>query len=126
MTSTPLKPARSGVHRLWRMLAIGLMLGIAAHVVLTRRSATEPAAPAFEVLGPDLPAANPRLEMVLDSVDYDRVRLCDVLPDLARRGGLNLIVMWEPLAKQGIQKDFPVSMHRKRIPLCEALGSFTW
>jgi hypothetical protein len=123
MTIASPKSPPSGVHRLWRLLAIGLSLGIAAHVIVSRRAAVEPVAPAFNVLGPELPPADPRLEMVLDSVDYDRVSLCDVLPDLARRGGLNLIVMWEPLARQGIQKDFPISMHRKHIPLCEALDA---
>jgi hypothetical protein len=113
----------TGVHRIWRMIAIGLILGIAARAVFTRASAKPIDPPPLSVRGDSLPAADPRLKTNLDHVDFDHVKLADALKSLVDRSGMNLVVGWDAMDKAGISRDAMVSVNLKNVALSAALDA---
>ena len=85
-------PRPGGVSGVWRVVAIGLAVGVAAHVALSLR---RPAVvePSVVVTVRDVATAartDPRLDRVLDVADFDKATLADVLRSLGDRGGINV------------------------------------
>jgi hypothetical protein len=119
------KPASvpAGVHRLWRLVAMGLIVGIALHALWTRQTTAPATAAVLTVRGDPLPPPDPRLDQMLEAVDFDNAHFADVLGNLTDRTGINLVVAWDTLHKAGMDRESPVTLHLKHVSLATALDA---
>jgi len=123
MTTSP----TGGVSRAWRVAAIGLAAGVAAHAALSlRRPAVTDPSVVITVRDIDTAAAtDPRLDRVLPTVDFDRAKLTDVLRSLADRGGINAVADWATLGEDdvNVHPDTPVTLHLTNVRWSSALDA---
>ena len=117
----------AGVSRAWRVVALGLAAGIAAHVLLSLRRPAIPSATVVTVRDLDTAAApvptDPRLDRVLDTVDFADAKLADVLRSLGDRGHLNVVAEWTGLATADVRPDTPVALHLRAVRWSSALDA---
>jgi hypothetical protein len=117
-------PDPAKTDRFWRNLAIVLIIAIAANISLgyLRKPAQPPDALAFQVRQVVL-APNPKLDRILPAVDFDGIKLEQVLTDLMHQSDLNLVVLWTQINDDPVKKDVPVTMHLKNVSVATALDT---
>ncbi len=116
MTAAPAdtKPA-AGVSPWWRTATAALLFGLAGLVAYDRLHRPPPPAPPT--------TSDPRLDRVLDAVDYDRAPLDGVLADLGRRAGITVVARWDQLAPAHMSADTPVTVHLRQPTFAAALDA---
>ena len=114
-----------------RGLALGLFAGGAAALALTlARPAAAPFAPpaerptfdrhTLEILPP--PALEgPRLDRRIAKFQFTQVPLSQVLEEFRRQSGVNLIIDWEDLGEEGVNRETRVTVDLADVPASDAL-----
>jgi hypothetical protein len=106
------------------------MVGIAAFAIYSRhRAAAEIPLNGDDLhslsvrLNATLPAPDPRLDQILDTVDFDQAKLSDVLQWLSQKGNLNVVLDWAAMERKGVSANQSVTVHLKHVQVRQALDA---